>query len=362
MLLEIRFKNYHKMVNDTRISLVAEALSEHRYSLLTLPSKASTRVVPIKLFYGSSAVEKQKIVLGLKLIQMLLCEQIQVSSPSMAKLSYNHAEPIHFGISAAVEQNVYDFDFAFFNGEVVQEEFKVNGTSMYKRDEKSVTINKTAKTLTYYDAVLKKHLTLTEKLYASKKEHLKDRLFLTTLFSCFISPDVIKPFQSYVSNRIMFFDDSKLEFSRRKQLLTQHNGLDLRVTSATQESTQLLQAMLEYCMRHGICLIIGDNHTNFDPLEIIPHLKALHNINVNHSGQLLMFTYQYLLMHKALIRRDEVCFIHENHDSIQFTNLSQFAAREENYIKKYLLGEYISAYNYRTALNDMTPSPFTLSL
>lgn len=362
MLLEIRFKNYHKMVNETRISLVAEALSEHRYSLLTLPSKASTRVVPIKLFYGSAAVEKQKIVLGLKLIQMLLCEQVKVSSTSMAKLACNREEPIHFGVSAAVEQNVYDFDFAFFNGEIVREEFKVNATPMYKRDEESVTINKTAKTLTYYNAVLKKHLTLTEKLYASKKEHLKDRLFLTTLFSCFISPEILNPFQNYIANKILFFDDSKLEFSRRKQLLPQLSGTDLRVTSATQECTQLLQAMLEYCMKHGICLIVGDNNSNFDPLEIIPHFKALHNINLNHSGQLLMFTYQHLLMHKALIRRDEVCFIHENHEYIHFTNLSQFAAREENYIKKYLLGEYINTYNYRATLNEGAPSPSNPSL
>lgn len=336
--------------------MVAEALSEHRYSLLTLPSKASTRVVPIKLFYGSAAVEKQKIVLGLRLMQMLINEQITVSSTSISKLACNPDEPIHFGITVAVDQNVYDFDFAFCNSEFVWEEFKVNATPMYKRDHESVTINKTAKTLTYYDSVLKKHLTLTEKLYSSKRDHLKDRLFLTTLFSCFISPDVLKPFQNYISNRIMFFDDSKLEFSRRKQLLPQLNGIDLRVTSATQECTQLFQAMLEYCMKYGVCLIIGDNHTNFDPLEIIPYFKALHNINLNHSGQLLMFTYQHLFMHKALIRRDEVCFIQQNHKTIQFTNLSQYAAREENYIKKYLLGEYINTYNYRASLHAASPS------
>lgn len=351
MLLEVRFKNYHKMVNETRISMVAEALSEHRYSLLTLPSKASTRVVPIKLFYGSAAVDKQKIVLGLKLMQMLIGEQVKVSSTSIYKLACNPNEPIQFGITVSVDQNIYDFDFAFTDSGYVWEEFKLNSTSMYKREKDSVKINKTAKTLTYYDAVLKKHLTLTEKLYAAKGEYLNDRLFLTTLFSCFISPDVVKPFLNYMANQIMFFDDSKLEFSRRKQLLPQLSGNDLRVSSATQECTPLLKAMLEYCMKHGICLIIGDNNTNFDPLEIIPYFKGLHNINLNHSCQLLMFTYQYLFMNKALIRRDEVCFIQQTQETIQFTNLSQYAAREENYIKKYLLGEYVNTHNYRATLH-----------
>lgn len=341
--------------------MVAEALSEHRYSLLTLPSKASTKVVPIKLFYGSAGVEKQKIVLGLKLMQMLISEQIKVSSASMYNLAYNPNEPIQFGITVAVDQNIYDFDFAFFDGGYVWESFKINSTPMYQRGPDFVKINKTAKTLTYYDAVLKKHLTLTEKLFAAKGAYLNDRLFLTTLFSCFITPEVVKPFLSYVTDQIMFFDDSKFEFSRRKQILPQYSGNDLRVCSASQECTELLKLMLEHCMKHGICLIIGDNNTNFDPLELAPYLKGLHNINLNHSCQLLMFTYQHLFMNKALIRRDEVCFIQQAQQGIQFTHLSQYAAREENYIKKYLLGEYVSTYNYRATLQAI-PAPLSSPL
>lgn len=361
MLLEVRFKNFHKMVQETKISMVAEALSEHRYSLLTLPSKNSTRVVPIKLFYGSAEVEKQKIVFGLKLMQMLISEQIKVSSASMHNLACNPNEPIQFGISVAVDQNIYDLDFAFCDNVYISEEFKVNSTSMYQRGKDFVKINKTAKTLTYYDTVLKKHLTLTEKLFAAKGEHLNDRLFLTTLFSCFITPDVVKPFLNYVSNQIMFFDDSKLEFSRRKQILPQCSGNDLRVCSASQECTELLKLMLEHCIKHGICLIIGDNTTGFDPMEIIPYFNALHNINLNHSCQLLMFTYQHLFMNKALIRRDEVCFIQQTQQALQFTHLSQHAAREENYIKKYLLGEYINNLNYRATLKT-APAPVSSNL
>lgn len=350
MLVEVRFKNYYSMVNETKISMQAEALSEHKYSLLNPPCKPSMKVVPIKLFYGASSVEKQKIVLGLKLIHMLISEQLRITSTSVGKLSIGVHQPVQFGITVAVDQYIYDYDFAFQDNSYVMEVFKVNSTPLFERGKDYVKITKTPKTLSYYDDLLRKHLNLTEKLFAAKGEYLDDRLFLTSLFSCYISPKIIKPFLDYIDNKLMFFDDSKFELSRRRQIFPQLNGNNLRISSIMQGSTDLLKLMLQYCLKNGMCLIVSDNNTSFDPLEVLPYLKGLHNINLNQSAQLLMFSYQTLFMHRALIRRDEVCFINLINQKLQLSSLSQYAEREENYIKKYLLGEYINTYNYRAAV------------
>lgn len=352
MLLEIRFQNYHNMVNETKISMVAEALSEHKYSLLGLSSKPSLKVLPIKLFYGSAAVEKHKIVVGLKLMQMVISDQLRISPNLFSKVAHTPTQPVHLGVTVAVTDWIYDYDLAFLGNSFVYEAFRVNASTLFERKGNSVRITKTPKTLSYYDSLLKKHLDLTEKLFEAKGHHMKDRLFLTSLFSCFINPDIINPFLTQLTNKLVFFDDSRFELARRKRIFSQaaNAGLDLRIASPTQEATQLAKLILQYCIENGMCLVMGEHITSLDPLEIIPYFKALHNINLNRGGQLLMFTYQTLYMHKQLIRRDEVCYLRQERDTLVLTNLSQYASREENYVRKYLLGEYLESCNYRAIL------------
>lgn len=351
MLLELRFKNCYHMVNETKISLVAEALSEHKYSLLGLADKPSLKVLPIKLFYGPAGVEKHKIIVALKLMQMLISDQVRISPNLISKLAHIPTQPVHMGVTVAADNCIYDYDISFLANSIVHEAFRVNGTTLFDRNGNAVRITKTPKALSCYDNLLRKHLELTEKLFESKGNHMRDQLFLTSFFSCFVSPDILNPFLSQICNKLIFFDDSKLELARRKRILSQsvHGGIDSRVSSPTQDATMIAKLMLQHCIDNGICLVIGEHMTSLDPLEIIPFLKALHNINRNYGGQLLMFTYQPLYMHKQLIRRDEVCFLHKERDSLLATNLSQYAPRVENYMRKYLDGEYLDVFNYRTS-------------
>lgn len=355
MLLEIRFKNYKNMVSETKFSMLSEALAEHKYCLLTSSAKPSLRALPIKLIYGPAAVEKQNIFVGLKIIQMILNDQIRISSNLMQKLAHVPTSPVHLGLTVAAEQWIYDYDFSFLGNTFVQEIFKVNSSTLFERHGSDLRITKTPKTLSYYDNLLRKHLDLTEKLFKAKGDHMNDRLFLTSLFSCFIIPEIITPFLNQLSNKLIFLDDSKFELIRRKRILAQYAGTDLRISAPTQDPTHIAQLMLKYCIDNGICLVMGEHITSFDPLELIPYLKALHNINLNKGSQLLLFTNQPLYMHKYLIRRDEVCYLHQEKDGLHISNLSQCAVREENYIRKYLLGEYMESWNYRAALKQSDP-------
>lgn len=351
MLLEVRFGNYQDIRNQISVSMEAEALSDHRDSILTCDSGGGYRVLPVKLLYGPDRTARHSILSGLKLIQRLLSGQGGVKGNTSLPNFRSSGGKSSFGISVLSGGIRYDYDFSMGKSFVVgKEEFRINSTLLYERNEREFHIRKTPKSLSFYDDVLKKHLDLTEKLFMAKRGEFECRLLLPSIFSGFISCNIISPFLKYVAEKILFFDNSNLEQIKTREIRSPY----IKKTSGSSlfhDPTSVAGSVFQYCIHNGMCLVIDENLQGFEPLEIIPFIRQLHDKQVNTEAQLLFSSYQPLYMHKKLIRRDEVSFVTDGPRGTNITNLSQFAVREENYIKKYLRGEYIPSYNYSETLS-----------
>lgn len=347
MLLELRYTNFFSIKESTTISFLAEALSEHKSSLLTYSKKITDKkVLPLKLFYGPHNSGKQKVLDGLRLIQRLLCEQIKINNVDTNKLAYTINKPTYLGLTVAINNNIYDYDVGFVNSKFIYERFQINNLCLFERNHNNVHICRTPKCLSYYEEKSNKNLSVNEKQFNSKYSNMNDKLFLTTVFSTFIASVQCKIFLSYMSENFLFFSNSRVDTMKIKNILIKY-GFEIDNYLNSFEPFDYIDVIIKYCIKNGICLVIGENYSNFDPLKIIPLIERLHNKKSNRECQLLMATYQVLYMHKDIIRRDEVDFVYKLNDETVIVNLSELATREENYIKKFLSGDYIDFYNYK---------------
>lgn len=348
MLLEIRLSNFCSIKDTITVSMLAESLAEHKEVLFTHSKKSTDRkALPLKLFYGNKDTGKEKLLDGLKLLQKLLCEQIKLSSIDTAKISYDDTKPIHLGVTISIDGFIYDYDVKFIKNYCESEVFKVNNLTLFERTLSDVKINKTPKSLTFYEETSIRHLNVNERQFNLKHLNFKNKLFLTSMFYDLIATKTTRHFLSYVCNKIVFYTCHRPDINRIRALVSEYNIYN-NCISKTDEIACDIENAIKYCIENGCCLIIGGENINIDPLKLIETIKTLHNPRKNNKGQLLLSTYQYILMNKELIRRDEIEFVYKEKDCdcTKIANLSHLAIREENYMKKYLSGEYVGQNEY----------------
>ena len=103
-------------------------------------------------------------------------------------------------------------------------------------------------------------------------------------------------------------------------------------------------------IKEGGVLVMDDMDIAMDPNRLIPLLSQLHDPKINkNETQLIFSTFNPVYLNKYFIRRDEITFVTKTKTGTSMKTLIEFANRENNYMRKYLKGEYdtIAPINYK---------------
>ncbi|MCI8540208.1 MAG: ATP-binding protein [Erysipelotrichaceae bacterium] len=367
MILEVRFENFRSMKKPTVFSLGAESICEFRNSIVKWNRNKTDeyRIVAMKLLYGQNSSGKSNLLLGIKILQEIIASGRidQPFSVPYAQLvnAKGTDKPITLGISVVHDDKVIDYDICFDTKKVLKESLSVNRSVMFERKGNTLKMARTNKCVEYLDEQRVPSLEINEKQF--KKYRCSD-IFLTRGFKSFIAPTLGGKIQDYFEKRLFVAMDSaqalnhplalrnEKEVSAFLKSVGMKECLDGSVPLAfgTQRFVNFVD-LLYTAMKEGGTIVMDDLDASMDPNRMIPLLSMLHDPKINRNETQLVFsTFNPVYLNKYFIRRDEITFVSKEKDGTSLKTLIEYANRENNYMRKYLKGEYdtIAPLNFKT--------------
>lgn len=367
MILEVRYENFRSMKKPTIFDLGAESICEFRDSIMKWNRNKTDeyRIVPLKLLYGQNASGKSNLLLGIKILQEIISAgrvDIDFSVPYEQLVHVGgEKKPIKLGITLIHEDRVIAYDICFTKDKVESESLSVNRSTMYQRKGTKLEMAKTNKAVEYLDEQRIPSLEINEKQF--RKYRMAD-IFLTRGFKSFIAPTLGGMIQDYFEKRLFVSMEAAQDLTHPLQLKNEKEVMaflkSVNIKETLDGTVPLAQGTTRYinfvdrlysAMNEGGILIMDELDTSMDPNRLIPLLSRLHDPKINrHETQLVFSTFNPVYLDKYFVRRDEITFVSKDKDGTSLRTLIEYANRENNYMRKYLKGEYntIAPINYKT--------------
>lgn len=357
MILEVRFENFRSMRKPTVFDMSAESICEFKDSIMKWNRNKTDeyRIVPLKLLYGQSASGKSNILLGIKTLQEIIHAgriDTTLSVPYEQLVNKEGMEkPITLGITFIYENRVIAYDIRFHKDVIEYECLSVNRSVLFERNGNKVELAKTNKSVEYLDEQRIPSLEINEKQF--RKYRTKD-LFLTMGFKCFIAPTLGGLIQEYFENHLLVSLDAatylthELHLENEKEIAAFLKSVKINepldgsvpLSKGTIRLVNFADVLFSALKKGGV-LVMDELDTSMDPNILIPLLSRLHDPKINrHETQLLFNTFNPVYLDKYFVRRDEITFVTKQKDGTSLKTLIEYANRENNYMRKYLNGEY----------------------
>lgn len=355
MLVEIRYENFRSFQKHTVFSMEAEGICEFKDSLLKWQRNKSDEchMVPLRIVYGQHASGKSTVFLGLQVLRQLLqkgnlCEGLPMSYQELVS-GHDTTKPITLGICFIHEQKHFDFELCFHETAIISEVLRINRTLLYQRGEQGIEIAKNNRSLEYFSEQRISVLEINEQQFASFP---KDCLFLTSAFVRMLAPASGQLFLDFMLHKITLIQDVQASFAsailqEQEAVSTFLHQLDMDYVIETpyevsQGSCYLMgfiDAFITNMKQGGVLLV--DDFNQVDPNIVMMLLSHLHDPSLNHKqAQVIFSTFSVQYLERRFLRRDEVSFISYEQGQSSLRTLLSYANRENNYLRKYLNGEY----------------------
>lgn len=365
MIIEIRYENYRSMKNKTVFDLRAESICEFRDSVLKWNRNKTDEyhVLPLKIVYGQHECGKTNLFLGLQTLKDLILS----GSLSMAfHKSYHELvfqdlpnKPISLGATFLCGNKLISYDVSFTQKEIVYELLHVNCCAIFERHFQSVKLSKTNKAMEYMDESRASSLEVNEK---QCNPYPANSLFLSTGLGAFIAPTLVNEIQEYLYKKIfisistyeLLSQNLHLENKREiHELFTQLHMQDVLSQKRPLSSGMIrfinLSDLVFQAIKQNASMFIDGMSDGLNPTLVMPLLTNLHEKS-NTRSQVIFNTHNPVYLEKQFIRRDEITFMTKDHDTTYLKSLLGYANRENNYLRKYLNGDYetIPVVNFKS--------------
>lgn len=367
MILEVRFENFRSMKKPTVFSLGAESICEFRDSIVKWNRNKTDeyRIVPMKLLYGQNASGKSNLLLGIKILQEIIVSgrvDLPFSVPYEELVNVKNSEqPITLGISIVHDDKVIAYDICFDDKKVIRESLSVNRSVMFERNGAKLKMARTNKCVEYLDEQRVPSLEINEKQF---RKYRSSDIFLTRGFKSFIAPTLGGKIQDYFEKRLYVAMDAAqalthpVDLKNEKEVTAFMKSVNLKevldgsvpLASGTARFVNFVD-LLYSAIKEGGTIVLDDIDASMDPNRLIPLLSRLHDPKINkNETQLVFSTFNPVYLNKYFIRRDEITFVTKEKDGTSLKTLIEYANRENNYMRKYLKGEYdtIAPINYKS--------------
>lgn len=357
MILEIRFENFRSMHQSTILDMSAESICEFKDSIMKWNRNKTDeyRIVPLKLLYGQSASGKTNILLGIKILQEIINAgriDTTLSAPYEELVHIQGTnKPIALGITFIHNSKVFCYDVKFTKEKVVYESLYVNRSCLFERDTKKIELAKTNKAVEYLDEQRIPSLEMNER---QSVNYRKQDLFLTMGFKCYIAPSLASEIQTYFEERLYVTLESDkalnhpIQIENPKEVTAFLKAMNIKepldgscpLSKGTTKLVNLTDLFFT-SIKEGKILVMDEMDTSMDPHILIQLLSRLHDPKINkNETQLLFNTFNPVYLNKYFVRRDEITFVSKTKDGTSLKTLIDYANRENNYMRKYLDGEY----------------------
>lgn len=357
MLLEVFYENFRSMKKATKFDLSAESICEFRDSIMRWNRNKTDeyRIVPLKILYGQNASGKSNLLLGIKILQEIISAgrvDVPLSVPYEQLVYYKgKRKPIKLGVTLIHENRVIEYHLSFDKERIHSESLSVNCFMLFQRKGNQLELAKTSKAIENFDEPRISSLELNEKQF---DKYCESDIFLTRGFKNFIAPTLARLIQDFFEKFLLVSLNSPADFSPAFDLQNKQEVLDcltsLRVDDSLDGVRPLSQGMLRFIhfvdlfytkIKEGGVLILDELDVSIDPNLLIPLLSKLHDPKINcNKTQVIFTTFNSVYLNKYFIRRDEVTFVSKKEDATVLKSLIDYANRENNYMRKYLSGEY----------------------
>lgn len=357
MLLEVRYENFRSMRKQTVFDLSAESICEFRDSIMKWNRNKTDeyRIVPLKLLYGQNASGKSNLLLGIQTLREIISAGRIDGSTSVPYEDLVHCKgkrkPIKLGVSFLYENRIIEYDLSFDKEKIHHESLSVNCFLLYRRKGNHLELAKTSKAMENFDDPKMSSLELNEKQF---NKYCATDIFLTRGFKNFIAPTLAGLIQYYFEKQLSISVDSSnllehpIALENKKEV---KELLDtLQIKEVLDGSIPLSKGTIHYVnfadlffhkLAHGGVMVLDELDTSIDPHLLIPLLSKLHDPSINvHETQLIFATFNPVYLNKYFIRRDEITFVSKKEQGTELKGLIDYANRENNYMRKYLSGEY----------------------
>lgn len=366
MILEVRFENFRSMRKHTKFDMSAESICEFKDSIMKWNRNKTDeyRIVPLKLLYGQSASGKSNILLGIKVLQEIISTgriDTKFSVPYAQLVNVDGiGKPISLGVTFIYDNRVIDYDIRFTSEKIEYETLSVNRSCLYERKGNKFDLAKTNKAVEYLDEQRIPSIEINEKQSA---HYRSTDIYLTRGFKSFIAPSLGGLIQDYFEKHMVISLDSATdlyhEFALENDKEVNAFLKSVNIKEPLDGSIPLSKGTVRLvnfvdlfysAIKNGGVLVMDELDTSMDPNILIPLLSRLHDPKINRNEtQLLFNTFNPVYLDKYFVRRDEITFVTKGKDGTTLKTLIEYANRENNYMRKYLNGEYdtIATIDYK---------------
>lgn len=365
MIIEMRYENYRSIKNKTVFDLKAESICEFRDSVLKWNRNKTDEyhVLPLKIVYGQHESGKTNLFYGIQTLkELILTGTLSLSiTNSYAELAHmdQGKKPVSLGITFLCNNKLISYDISFTQKEIVYEELQVNCCKIFERHNRNVKLSKTNKAMEYMDETRASSLEVNEK---QSNPYSTNLLYLTTGLRSFIAPSLVGEIQDYFYKKIFIslntYDllSQNLHFENYKEIECLLK--ELHMEEALLQKKPLSNGMIRFinladlvfkAIKQNATLILDGMCDGLNPTMVMPLLMHLHDKS-NNRAQVIFNTHNPVYLEKQFIRRDEITFITRENEITSLKSLLDYANRENNYLRKYLSGDYgtIPVVNFKS--------------
>lgn len=353
MIIEIRYENYRSIKNKTVFDLRAESICEFRDCVLKWNRNKTDEyhVLPMKIILGQHECGKSNLFLGLQTLKELMMSGTLAMPAHTLELAHidQPKKPISLGITFLCGNKLISYDVSFTPKEVVYESLEVNCCRIFERHHQNIKISKTNKAMEYMDESRASSLEVNEK---QCNPYTANALFLTTGLKAFIAPTLVGEIIDYFYRKVFIsmktheLLSQPLHLENRKEI--EDLLKEIKMGDILTQKRPLSSGMIRFInLADVIFKAIKQNATVFmdgmvdglNPTLVMPLLMHLHEKG-NSRSQVIFNTHNPVYLEKQFIRRDEITFITRENEITTLKSLLDYANRENNYLRKYLSGDY----------------------
>lgn len=355
MIVEIRYENYRSIKNKTVFDLRAESICEFRDCVLKWSRNKTDEyhILPLKIMYGQHESGKTNLLLGMQTLKDLILTGSLSMSTSNIYSDLVHVEqakkPVSLGATFLCGSKLITYDISFTQKEVVYEKLLVNCCLIFERHYEHVKLSKTNKAMEFMDETRASSLEVNEK---QCNPFPCNALFLTTGLRAFIAPSLINEIQDYLYKKVFISINTHEVLSQNLRLENRKDieelFRELKMEDVLYSKRPLSSGIIRFinladlvfkALKQNATLMMDGMSDGLNPTLVMPLLMRLHERN-NVRTQVIFNTHNPVYLEKQFIRRDEVTFVSKDTDITSLKTLLDYANRENNYLRKYLNGDY----------------------
>lgn len=404
MLLQFTFKYFRSFKDENILDMRATKVKELSHHVRTAGNE---KILPITAIYGANASGKSNVLNAISFMTMCIEKSVMFNTENIRTFNFPYNDNVKFSFINNNDDTYSLFEIIFITPNkkkyiygfiITKHGFKEEWLKQIKHNNEltDIIIRKNYK-LEYYKTKqtkikdnIKTSLSNTS-LVLSLGNILKDKL-LMYINNWFINISIIdfgEPLMDMLATRSIItndflsgklkdiflgylacFDNSIIDYSVKKvltnesdddassyRIYTHHKMLDsnqikeLALDSESSGTQKMVVLFMHFyrVIQGGYPIFIDELNAKLHPLLVRLLLNMFSNPETNpNNAQLIFTTHDSWLMHRDILRRDEIWFTEKNHNGIselysfvEFkTDKGKGIRNDENYEKNYLLGKY----------------------